>query len=228
MIFGISTTTINGFLALLITILTAVLSYQVPTALLSPQASRTWLYITAVCTFALGILRAVVGMLQNDAVSTPAIAAAITSANSGLATTEQVQAVLETPKAATAPTPTAAKLAVALLVAFLLVPMAGCKPAPLPQGAYTAPDAQTNEDLQAAHAALLQYSADVKNGTHVPTAEERVVVNKLIDAVNIADPAYQQYHAALAANPSAPEPAALIAALANVASNLSALEALIK
>ena len=122
----------------------------------------------------------------------------------------------------------AAKIGMILLVAFLLIPMAGCKPAPLPQGAYTAPDAQINEDLQAAHAALVQYAADVKSGAHVPTAQEKVVVNKLIDAVNIADPAYQSYHAALAANPTAPEPAALIAALANVASNLSALEALIK
>ena len=123
-----------------------------------------------------------------------------------------------------------ALLYVVVMVAVVLFPvvLTGCKPAPLPQGAYTAPDAQINEDLQAAHAALVQYAADVKSGAHAPTAQEKAIVNKLIDAVNIADPAYQQYHAALAANPTAPEPAALIAALANVASNLSALEALIK
>ena len=122
-----------------------------------------------------------------------------------------------------------ALLYVVVMVAVVLFPvvLTGCKPAPLPQGAYTAPDAQINEDLQAAHAALVQYAADVKSGAHAPTAQEKAIVNKLIDAVNIADPAYQQYHAALAANPTAPEPAALIAALANVASNLSALEALI-
>jgi hypothetical protein len=107
--------------------------------------------------------------------------------------------------------------------------LAGCaKQAPLPTGAYAPADASINEDLQAAHAALAKYSADVASGLHVPSAQEKVVINKLIDAVNIADPAYQSYHAALAANPTAPEPAALIAALASVTSNLSALEALVK
>lgn len=66
MIFGISKTTLNGVLALLITILTAVLAYQVPSALLTPQASHVWLIVTTICTFACGILRAVVGFLQND------------------------------------------------------------------------------------------------------------------------------------------------------------------
>jgi hypothetical protein len=120
----------------------------------------------------------------------------------------------------------------ALLSVFLALPllMSGCKATvtPLPAGAYSPVDAQINEDLQAAHAALVKYSADVQSGAHVPTAGEKVAVNKLIDAVNIADPAYQRYHAALAANPAAPEPAALIAALADVASNLTAIEALVK
>ena len=71
MIFGISKSTINGVLALLITILTAVLTYQVPAALLTPSLSHTWLIITAVCTLVCGVLRAVVGFLQNDAPAPP-------------------------------------------------------------------------------------------------------------------------------------------------------------
>lgn len=86
MIFGISKTTINGILALLIVILTSILSYQVPAALLTPQASRTWLYVTAFCTFALGVLRAVVGFLQTDAPTANQIGQiAITSVRSGAA-----------------------------------------------------------------------------------------------------------------------------------------------
>jgi hypothetical protein len=64
-------TTVNGILALLITVLTAVLSYQVPTALLTPQASRAWLWVTAICTLVCAIARAVVGFLQNDAPPNP-------------------------------------------------------------------------------------------------------------------------------------------------------------
>jgi hypothetical protein len=71
MIFGISKTTLNGILALLITILSSILSYQIPTALLNPQASRMWLIVTAVCTFLSGILRAIVGFMQNDAPPNP-------------------------------------------------------------------------------------------------------------------------------------------------------------
>ena len=75
-----------------------------------------------------------------------------------------------------------ALLYVVVMVAVVLFPvvLTGCKPAPLPQGAYTAPDAQINEDLQAAHAALLQYSADVKSGAHVPTAQERIIDRKSV------------------------------------------------
>jgi hypothetical protein len=123
-------------------------------------------------------------------------------------------------------------LTLPLLALFLILAapiLTGCaKAAPLPTGAYAPLDASINESLQAAHAAIVQYSADVRNGIHTPTADERTAVNKLIGALNIADPAYQAYHAQLAANPSAPEPAALIAALSSVVSNLSALEALIK
>ncbi len=81
MIFGISKTTINGVLALLITILSSVMAYQVPSALMTPGASHTWLWVTAICNLICGILRAVVGFLQNDtpppaSPETPAPAAA--------------------------------------------------------------------------------------------------------------------------------------------------------
>lgn len=119
----------------------------------------------------------------------------------------------------------------ALLSIFLALPLlvAGCnKAAPLPAGALAPTDATLNEAMQACHAALTQYVVDVKAGTHVPTAEERVVVNKFIDAVNLADADYIVYHKALAANPSAPEPAVLVAAVNSVVSQLAAIEALVK
>ena len=65
-IFGISKTTINGVLALLITILTTVLAFQVPTALMTPGQTHVWLWITSACGLTCGILRAVVGFLQGD------------------------------------------------------------------------------------------------------------------------------------------------------------------
>lgn len=68
MLFGISKTTLNGVLALLITLGTSLLAYQVPTALLSPQVQHVWMWVTAVTTLLLGILRAVVGFLQKDTV----------------------------------------------------------------------------------------------------------------------------------------------------------------
>ena len=106
----------------------------------------------------------------------------------------------------------------------------GCKttPAPLPTGAINAVDAVLNANLQAAHAAVVQYEADVTAGTHTPTASEKSVVNTLIVSLNTADPLYQSYHAALVADPTAGEPAQLAAAVTAVASNLSALQALIQ
>jgi hypothetical protein len=66
-IFGMSKTSINGVLILLIAILTSVLAYQIPAALLTPGMSHDWLWITAACNLIVAILRAVVGFLQGDA-----------------------------------------------------------------------------------------------------------------------------------------------------------------
>jgi hypothetical protein len=118
----------------------------------------------------------------------------------------------------------------ALLAIALALPLAACKSAtaPLPTGAVNTLDASINADLQAAHAAVVQYEADVKAGTHTPTAQEKSVVNTLIAALNTADPLYQSYHAQLVANPAAGEPQQLIDALAAVTSNLTAIENLIQ
>ena len=122
------------------------------------------------------------------------------------------------------------KRTIALASIALALCLSGCKPAttPLPTGAVNTLDAQINEDLQAAHAAVIQYEADVIAGKHTPTANEKVVVNQLIAALNTADPIYQNFHAQLVANPTAGEPQQLIDALAAVTANLNALVALVK
>lgn len=70
MLFGISKTSINGVLALLIVIATALLGSGSP---LIGQKATLWIMLI------LGVLRAIVGMLQNDTpdpVSKPAAVAA--------------------------------------------------------------------------------------------------------------------------------------------------------
>jgi len=108
--------------------------------------------------------------------------------------------------------------------------MIGCKAAnaPLPSGAINAADAALNANLQAAHAGLVQYEADVTAGKHIPDATEKVIVNKVIVSLNTADALYQSYHAALVANPAAGEPQQLIDAMTAVTTNLSALQALVQ
>jgi hypothetical protein len=86
MIFGISKTTINGVLALLITILSSVMAYQVPAAMLSPGQMHTWLWVTGICNLICGVLRAVVGLLQNDSPTLPQIQGlAVSAVNTGVA-----------------------------------------------------------------------------------------------------------------------------------------------
>lgn len=103
--------------------------------------------------------------------------------------------------------------------------LAGCKAvnAPLPAGAVNNVDATINESLQAAHAYVAQWQTDVASGKHVPTATEKTIVGQVVTDLNIADPLYQQFHTALAANPAAGEPANLAAALAAVTSDLANL-----
>jgi hypothetical protein len=65
MIFGVSKTTINGILALAIVVLTNLTLVQLP-SIATPGASHVWLWVTFVASSVAGILRAVVGYLQND------------------------------------------------------------------------------------------------------------------------------------------------------------------
>jgi hypothetical protein len=122
------------------------------------------------------------------------------------------------------------RIAIAALAVALSFGMAGCAPKnqPLPTGAVNAVDAQLNANLQAAHAALVQYEADVTAGKHVPSADEKALVNKFIVSLNTADVLYQSYHAALVANPASGEPQQLIDALTAVTTNLSALQAFVR
>jgi hypothetical protein len=115
-------------------------------------------------------------------------------------------------------------------VCLMAICLFGCKAAntPLPAGAINAVDAQINANLQAAHAAVVQYEADVAAGKHTPDATEKAVVNKLIASLNFADPLYQNYHAQLAANPAAGEPQQLADALTDVSQNLSAIQSLVQ
>jgi hypothetical protein len=108
--------------------------------------------------------------------------------------------------------------------------MAACKPvtAPLPSGAINNVDAQVNATLQAAHAAVVQYESDVTAGKHTPTAEEKSIVNKLVQALNVADPLFQQWHSALQVNPAAGQPQALADALTAVSQNLNSIQTLVK
>ena len=112
----------------------------------------------------------------------------------------------------------------------LAVGLVGCHMAqrPLPVGAVNAVDAQINSDLQTARTAILKYQADVAAGLHKATPTETMVVHNLAHAINVADPLYQSYHAALLANPGAGEPAELAAALTAVAQNKDMILALIK
>lgn len=70
MIFGISKTTIEAILSFVITTLTFVAVYQVPSALLNPHQSHLWLIITTVCTFVVGLCQVWVRFLQADAPTT--------------------------------------------------------------------------------------------------------------------------------------------------------------
>ena len=126
-----------------------------------------------------------------------------------------------------------------LMLAFCLTACTH-KTAPLPSGAINATDASINANLQAVRAGLVQYEADVANGTHITDATEKAIVNKVIVSLNYADLLYcgapnigspcapASYHAQLIANPAAGEPQQLIDALTAVTTNFSALQTLIK
>lgn len=114
-------------------------------------------------------------------------------------------------------------LSLFLLCACLLIP--GCKTvsAPLPTNAVNGIDAGVNETLQAAHTGAAQFAANVQSGKFTATPAEKAAYNAVANALNVADPIYQQWHAALVANPAAMEPQQLISALAIVTSNISSI-----
>jgi hypothetical protein len=68
-LFGVSKSTIQGILSLLVGILTSLLTYQVPSALVTPRETHVWLWITVGINITLLALKAVVGYLQGDAPS---------------------------------------------------------------------------------------------------------------------------------------------------------------
>lgn len=121
-------------------------------------------------------------------------------------------------------------LAPMLLGVGLTVAIDGCKSTtmPLPAGAVNSAsgkiEAQFNADLQAAHAAVVQYETDVKAGVHTPTSSEKTAVNAVIDALNVADPLEQAFHTAVQANPNAATPAELQSAMTKVSTSMTALQ----
>ena len=70
MIWGISKTTINGFLSFLIATLTTLTAFQVPAAL-TPGADRMWMYFTVGANLLVALCRVWVGLLQGDAPPNP-------------------------------------------------------------------------------------------------------------------------------------------------------------
>ena len=59
--------TAAGILSGLIGTFTTIAAFQVPAAMLNPQQSRMWLYVTLGCNLISGVARVWVGLLQNDA-----------------------------------------------------------------------------------------------------------------------------------------------------------------
>ena len=59
--------TVAGVLSGLLGTFTTIATFQVPMALMNPQQSRTWLYVTLGCNLATAIGRVWIGVLQNDA-----------------------------------------------------------------------------------------------------------------------------------------------------------------
>jgi hypothetical protein len=66
-IFGISKTTINGWLAGLIGVSLALQIIQIPTDLATPDVLHVWHWILFVITILASMARVVVGILQGDA-----------------------------------------------------------------------------------------------------------------------------------------------------------------
>ena len=84
-----------------------------------------------------------------------------------------------------------------LLVAVLAI--SGCKPAtgptpPLAPGYSNQADQTMGQTLAAAHAFYSQIQRDTSVGTFVPSQAEKVALNDLAIAINIAQTAYVAFH----------------------------------
>lgn len=66
-IFGISKSTLAGILTGLIGTFTSVLGFQIPVALLNPQQTHTWLWITTGANLTVIILKVWLAVVTNDA-----------------------------------------------------------------------------------------------------------------------------------------------------------------
>jgi predicted small lipoprotein YifL len=105
----------------------------------------------------------------------------------------------------------------------------GCslKPASLPPNAINATDSSVNHVLQMAHSGAAQFDSDVVSGKFTPSAAEKSAYNSVAEALNVADPLYQKWHAALVSDPGAGEPQQLIDAAAIVTANINTILAAI-
>ena len=76
--------TLAGILTGLIGTFTSIMTFQVPMALLNPQQSKTWLWVTVGCNLAAIVLRGWVGVLiQGSATANQIGQIAVASMNTG-------------------------------------------------------------------------------------------------------------------------------------------------
>ena len=70
-IFGVSKTSIQGALGLIITICLVLTSVQIPATLATPQVTHVWLWITTILAIVLAVARQIVALTQGDATVPP-------------------------------------------------------------------------------------------------------------------------------------------------------------
>ena len=66
-VLGMSKTTVSGILTGAIGTCSAIMSYQVPVALMNPNQQHTWLYVTAGANLLSIVLKVWLGVIQQDA-----------------------------------------------------------------------------------------------------------------------------------------------------------------
>ncbi len=102
------------------------------------------------------------------------------------------------------------KPAKALLAGALALAVTGCKPvgantspAALAPGYINAQDQNMGEALNTAHGVVGGLLNQATSGSFVPSAAEKASINGLVAALNVADAAYQGYHAGTVTEASA-------------------------